>query len=251
MIHSCVLKRVVIASTVLAALVCLAGQPLVGRLTAREQSRVNEILIGFAQLGYFSDRGLVGRFMENASKEENHPVQNSKPLPEVPQELQELLKPRHGNGVGKLPGIAFIDLAAPRSESPTEKTVRLLRFGVIELFNCEDSRLLEMPLTDRKELMEKCNSIADQVNGTMAALYNKERDIHLVLAIAGRLRALSVELDMEILSSLSDIERERLSEILVHLTPLALKDASTSNSKHELGSPIVEWLQKTAPKGIR
>lgn len=203
----------------------------------------DEGLLAFVHLGHFSDRGIIGFFLrfDPKSKREAWLVAG---VP-APREVLALLEMREAN-MSQV-SFTFPWLIEIEDRSTNATLERFQKYGLVELFHCENSRLLDRPLTQRKALMNRYEQIVEQVATAVAATFSKRLTEAEAIAIAGHLRGLSIELDLEIVKSLSPDERTRVAKLVSYLLPGAIADSKRWNSEFALGSGIVDAKFRNQP----
>ena len=204
-------------------------------------------LHAFVQLGNFSDRGIASILFPQQQIDPDVSAQaNSGTEVAIPRDLLELLEVRVRNLAPEsreLPGPLGAVKRWPLDLEPHTPKAAIDRFrkrGLIELFFHENTKLLDSPLTDRKELINRVATVSEHIYTAMGPLFGKVASDSELIIVAGQVRKLSVELDTEILRSLSPAERARISKLISHLLPSAIADAKQSNRKYALGSVIFD-----------
>jgi hypothetical protein len=212
---------------------------------SHELTPEEEDLVAFVFLGRFYDRGIasaIERVPDNP-----HVKAAPKPSDAVPQELIDLLQVREKN-VSDEPPPLLGWIPKPKDQSPPVAIERFRQHGLVELFFLENTKLLDAPLTQRKELMDRLEEIKKQAAPCWAGLMVRVHSETQLLLIASSLRSLSVELDMEIGKSLTPAERARVAKLASYLLPSAIEEAKKDAQKFALGSSIYDIHRPRANK---
>lgn len=221
-----------VASLLASPALCQSPDDEVAEVTVEEED-----LLAFIQLGRFYDRGINSPIIGEPIKSNPNAQADPKPEAAVPQELLNLLKVREKNLSQERLKLPFLWFPEAKDPSPQVMIDRLRRHGLPELFLLENTQLLDSPLTQRKELMDRMKAIAKEIAPAWAALFTKHSKAKLLI-VAGHLRTLSVELDMEIMNALTPDERARVAKLVSYLLPSAIDEAKKDNQRFELGSAI-------------
>jgi len=202
----------------------------------------DEVLLAFVQLGNFTDRGIVAQIFGESTIPMTNAEVESDAEKAVPGDLRELLQSRKNNLSESSPNLPLLIKVEDHSVKAT--LYRFQKYGLIELFNNENSKLLDAPLSHRKELAARFATIAEQISKTIAATFTKDLTESRKIVIAGHARALSVELDLEIFKALSPNECVRIGKLLSHLLPNAIADAKQWNRRVNLGSAFLDTNER-------
>jgi hypothetical protein len=218
----------------------IVASPVLYQQPSPEATSDDEVLIAFVQLGILSDRGIVAAVVRDVVKSDVNAEANADADILVPRELLELLDIREKHLAKESPRVPW--LIDVENHTPTAAIDRFRKYGLIELFHTENSKMLDYPLTERKELMDRIERITDQLWTTLSPLFaGKQRPTERrLILIAGQIRTLSVDVDMEILKSLSSTERVRLAKLVSYLLPTAIAEAKQSNRNYPLGSALLD-----------
>ena len=205
-----------------------------------------EVLLAFVQLGYFTDRGISAQLFQSLATSNADAEPDAEAETSISREVLELLKDREENLLQQSLKLSW--LIETEDHSPKATISRFRKYGLIELFHNENAKLLDSPLSQRKELVSQFEAIADQISKTLAATYAKGLTEAQGVVIAGHLRTLSVELEVAIFKSLLPNERARIAKLVSCLLPGAIAEAKRCNRKFALGSA---FLDKTCISGKR
>jgi hypothetical protein len=199
---------------------------------AKEEEVAEQVeqLVAFAHLGAFADRGLfavVFRRSPALSGEDGRPEE-----PSIPREVLELLETREG---GVLKRDLWRDWLPNQEERSAKELIRQFRNqGLLELFRVEDSRILDSPLSERKELMERLEAVVEPLQ--MQGLIAPGMTDSSAIILAAQLRTSAVEIDSAILRALTRAELTRLSKVIAFVMPSAIEDVKKWNRQFPLGS---------------
>jgi hypothetical protein len=97
---------------------------------------------------------------------------------------------------------------------------RLANFGLIELFRHESTNLLDTPLCSRETLVDELIKIHREMRVCIAGFIAGERSDAMKLILTVKLRRLSTDFDLLIISHLSSEERSRMAEVARVALPL-------------------------------
>lgn len=214
----------------------LGGSPCLGQETSQEQT--SSELLTFAHLGYFSNRGLmIGMFAYSRTTYGlDRPVSGQgsslvSKFSDAPEELRDLLKPRETNRLESQLDVFWLEGMAEDESNLQETLARLSRFGFIELFRHQNSRLFDKPLVTRKKLMDRQEKIARQMAQLHAGLIGHGLTKNEELVLVGQMRSLSVEFDLSLLAALSPKERSRVSKLVSVAIPVTIDQIKQDNKK--------------------
>lgn len=203
-------------------------------------------LLAFVQLGNFSDRGIAAILAQRPNRSDVNAEAKSEAEITVPRDLLELLEVREKNAAQEsreLPWPLDVETRWPldvEKHKPEAAIDRFRKHGLIELFLNENTKLLDYPLTRRKELINRIKILTEQIATTLAAPYSRVLTESELIIVAAHIRMLSVQVDTEIMKSLSPAERARISKLVSYLLPSVIAEAKQSNRKYALGSAIFE-----------
>lgn len=205
----------------------------------------DKLLASFVHLGFFVDRGVaVSPFFD--FEEDAHANKLAAQYQSLPMEVQELLLLQR-----RTPTLVDVELPWILTEKkPASGGVAVARFsrlGLVELFSLTESGILDSPIESRKGIGDKLVKIADDSLLVHRSFFTRGLTRDDKIIAVGTLRRLSVELDMAILSVLSEQERIRLAQLVVHFVPIAQKLADQDHDCYELGSRSLLLKSTKAP----
>jgi len=204
-------------------------------------------LHAFVELGNFCDRGIAAiLFVQQRIDSDGN--EQKQPEAAIPRDVLQLMEVRKENlAAAESPELPYPLGAVKRwpfdSENPTPKATidRFRKRGLVELFLSENTKLLDSPLTKRKELMNQVKAISDQIDTLLGSImFGHVPTESELIFFSGRVRRFSVELDNAILKSLTKAERARISKLAAYLLPSAIAEAKEYNRKYALGSFIYD-----------
>lgn len=216
---------------------CLAGVSMADSLPLLNQEEsikaADKLLVSFVHLGCFVDRGVaVSPFFDF---EEHLKDELSADFLSLPKDVREFLLQER-----QPPAIEEVEFLWPPSKntslSEVEALGRFSRLGMIDLLCMKDSKVLKSRIESRADIRDTLKNIFTEATLEHRSFFNKNVTRRDKLVTIGSLRRHSVDLDMAILSVLTEQERLRLSQIVVHVMPIAEKLANKDHLVYELGS---------------
>ena len=215
-----------------------------------EAASAEEIdLAAFLSISAFSDRGMAAVFIQPVAE----PVAETA----APPDLLELLDLREKNLAKESRELPWpLQLArltpAPGKQGEVASKAAAVnefrKYGVVALFFHENTKLLDSPLTERKELMKRFKQIADDFANQLSAPFARQITQSEWICISATLRKLSADLDDEIVKALSPAEIRRVAKLASYLLPSVIADAKEANRQYSLGSAVANSLDYIGKK---
>jgi hypothetical protein len=206
----------------------------------RNSRNDSQVIFEFASLGIFADRG----FVFDLAHEPNwtDPVIACEFSDSVPHSILDLLSDSEREPQIKKPLSRLI--GRHTDCSPKAVLARLSCRGLIELFNIEDTRLLDSPLFERAVLMEKVQETYAAAFGVIEGTNAKEHENGSRIAMVASLRQLNFELDKAVIESLTESERQRVCELTAFVMPSAIRLTKKSCESEPFGSELLRLSRK-------